>query len=383
MKASAIICEYNPFHNGHKFLIESVESRTDNAVVAIMSGSFTQRGDVAIFDKFSRAATAVRNGADLVIELPTVYSVSSAQNFARAGVRIAAALGCTDELCFGAEDDIELLKKAAEMFYDDSFNERIKRNMDDGDYYPQAVSKAAAELAPELGDVLAKPNNILAVEYIKALRNTDIQPFAARRKGASHDTDEISEGIASASKIRKMILSGEKVDDLIPETDLSHPADINRFESQILYRLRTMNKTELSLLPDVSEGLENRLYDAIRSSKTVDELIYKVKTKRYTHARLRRVIIAAFLNINADMPKVPVPYLRVLAMNNKGAELLGAVKQNGKLPLITNVADGYGRLDGKAREIFDIDLRATDLHSLATDEILPCGEDFTRGIIKI
>ena len=383
MKASAIICEYNPFHNGHKFLIESVKSRTDNAVVAIMSGSFNQRGDVAIFDKFRRAETTVRNGADLVIELPTVYAVSSAQNFASAGVQIAIALGCADELCFGAEDDIELLKKAADIFFDDSFNELVKRNMGGGDYYPQAVSKAASELAPELGDVLTKPNNILAVEYIKALRDTDIQPFAVRRKGAAHDTDEISDDIASASKIREMILSGEDVSKLIPPTDLSHSANMKNFENQILYKLRTMSKAELSKLPDVSEGLENRLYDYIRSAKSVDELISKVKTKRYTHARLRRIIIAAFLNINADMPKLPVPYLRVLAMNNKGAELLGAIKQSGTLPLITNVADGYGRLDGQAKEIFDTDLRATDLHSLATDEIRPCGEDFTRGIIKI
>lgn len=383
MKASAIICEYNPFHNGHKFLIESVKSRTDNAVVAIMSGNFTQRGDVAVFDKFRRAETAVRNGADLVIELPTVYAVSSAQNFACAGVQIAAALGCTDELCFGAEDNIELLKKAAEIFYDDSFNELVKQNMDGGDYYPQAVSKAAAELAPGLDDVLTKPNNILAVEYIKALRNTNIQPFAVRRKGAAHDTDEISDGIASASKIRNMILGGEEVDSLIPQTDLSHPADIKKIENQILYKLRIMSKADLSQLPDVSEGLENRLYDAICSSRSVDELISKVKTKRYTHARLRRIIIAAFLNINADMPKTPVPYLRVLTMNRRGTELLGTIKQRGKLPLITNVADGYGKLEGKAKEIFDTDMRATDLHSLATDEIRPCGEDFTRGIIKI
>ena len=144
-----------------------------------------------------------------------------------------------------------------------------------------------------------------------------------------------------------------------------------------------MSKAELSKLPDVSEGLENRLYDSIRPAKSVDELINQVKTKRYTHARLRRIITAAFLNTNADMPKLPVPYRRVLAMNNKGAELLGAIKKNGTLPLITNVADGYGRLDGQAKEIFDTDLRATDLHSLATDEIRPCGEDFTRGIIKI
>ena len=383
MKASAIICEYNPFHNGHKFLIESVKSRTDNAVVAIMSGCFTQRGDVAIFDKFRRAETAVRNGADLVIELPTVYAVSPAQNFAGAGVQIADALGCTDELCFGAEDDIELLKKAANMFYDDSFNKLVKRNMDGGDYYPQAVSKAAAELVPELGDVLTKPNNILAVEYIKALRNTSIKPFAVQRKGAAHDTDEVSDGIASASKIREMILNGEEVGELAPQTDLSHPADIKNFESQILYKLRTMTKAELSQLSDVSEGLENRLYDAIRSSRSVDELISTVKTKRYTHARLRRIIVTAFLNISAEIQKAPVPYLRVLAFSDKGTELLGTVKQNGKLPLITNVADGYANLNGKAKEIFDVDLRATDLHSLATDEIKPCGEDFTKGIIKI
>ncbi len=383
MKASAIICEYNPFHNGHKFLIENIKNHTDNAIVAIMSGSFTQRGDVAIFDKFRRADTAVRNGADLVIELPTVYAVSSAHNFARAGVEIAAALGCTDKLCFGAEDDIELIKKAAKIFYDDSFNELVEKNMNSGDYYPQAVCKSAETLAPELKGVLTKPNNILAVEYLKALRETDIQPFAVKRRGAAHDGGEVINGFASASKIRELILNGENAGNLIPQTDLSNPADFKRLNGEILYRLRTMSKEELSKLPDVTEGLENRLYDAVRSSGSADELISKVKTKRYTHARLRRIIISAFLNIDADMQKWSVPYIRVLAFSEKGSKLLGTVKRSGKLPLITNVADGYGRLHGKAKEIFDADLRATDLHSLATNEIRPCGEDFTRGIIKI
>lgn len=383
MLTNAVICEYNPFHNGHKYQLDKIKEISANPITAVMSGSFTQRGDIAVADKFTRAETAVKNGADLVIELPTVYACSSAQNFAAAGVSIARSLGCCENLFFSTEEnEPELLIRAAELFEDKKFNSLVKSAMDDGMYYPKAVEYAFRETAPELAEVVTKPNNILALEYLKSLKGTGIEPIIIKREGVSHDSGDIKDGFSSASNIRKLILNGRDYGDLVPENSpkINHPADIKNLEKAILYKLRTMSVDELENLPDVSEGLQNRIYSSIRNYNSLKEIISDIKTKRYTHARLRRIIISALLNITKDDLKEPVPYLRVLAFNERGAELLGEIKKSGTLPIITNVADGYKKLGDKAKRIFDIDLRASDIYSLATDEIKKCGEDFTNPI---
>lgn len=383
MLTNAVICEYNPFHNGHKYQLDKIKEISANPITAVMSGSFTQRGDIAVTDKFTRAETAVKNGADLVIELPTVYACSSAQNFAAEGVSIARSLGCCENLFFSTEEsEPELLIRAAELFEDKKFNSLVKSAMDDGMYYPKAVEYAFRETAPELAEVVTKPNNILALEYLKSLKGTGIEPIIIKREGVSHDSGDIKDGFSSASNIRKLILNGRDYGDLVPENSpkINHPADIKNLEKAILYKLRTMSVDELENLPDVSEGLQNRIYSSIRNYNSLEEIIGNIKTKRYTHARLRRIIISALLNITKDDLKEPVPYLRVLAFNERGAELLGEIKKSGTLPIITNVADGYKKLGDKAKRIFDIDLRASDIYSLATDEIKKCGEDFTNPI---
>lgn len=383
MSVFAVICEYNPFHNGHKYLIEQVKKDGDT-VIAVMSGSFTQRGDVAVSDKFSRAEAAVKNGADMVIELPAVFACANAETFAKGGVDIIHSLGIVDKLCFGAENaDVNLLKMAGEAFEDKEFKAELKRLMDSGEYYPRAVEKAYATVySPALADVAKKPNNILAVEYIKALNNTGIEPVAVKRIGAAHDSTEVDGNITSASNIRDMIKAGENYSPFVPDYSIDNPADIERLERVILYKLRTMSKEEIKKLPDISEGLENRIYDAARCSKSLDEFFDTVKTKRYTMARIRRIAISALLNIQADYSKSGAQYIRVLAFNNKGAELMSKIKSRGSLPLITNVADGYDRLDEKAKQIFDIDVLATDIYNMALREIKPCGEDFTKGVVK-
>lgn len=383
MLTNAVICEYNPFHNGHKYQLDKIKEISANPITAVMSGSFTQRGDIAVADKFTRAETAVKNGADLVIELPTVYACSSARNFAAAGVSIARSLGCCENLFFSTEEsEPGLLIKSAELFEDKKFNSLVKSAMDDGMYYPKAVEYAFRETAPELAEVVTKPNNILALEYLKSLKGTGIEPIIIKREGVSHDSGGIKDGFSSASNIRKLILNGRDYGDLVPENSpkINHPADIKNLEKAILYKLRTMSVDELENLPDVSEGLQNRIYSSIRNYNSLEEIIGNIKTKRYTHARLRRIIISALLNITKDDLKEPVPYLRVLAFNERGAELLREIKKSGTLPIITNVADGYKKLGDKAKRIFDIDLRASDIYSLATDEIKKCGEDFTNPI---
>lgn len=387
MRVNAIICEYNPFHNGHRFQIEKIREKSNNPIVAIMSGNFTQRGDVAIADKFTRAETAVKNGVDLVLELPTVFACSSAKNFSRAGVNIANALGCTENLCFSVEDDdFNSLKEISDAFEDKAFNAELNRLMKEGSYYPQAVELTLNKLySDRLGEIIKKPNNILAVEYINALKNTDIKPLVIKRAGAGHDSAETYKSFSSASNIRKMILRGKDFSDFIPYNSpaFSNPADIKKLEKIIIYKLRAMDKEEIKNLPDVSEGLHNRIYNSARSYNSLDEILANIKTKRYTLARIRRIIISALLNITKDELKREVSYLRVLAFNEKGAEILSGIKKNGKLPLITNVADGYKNLDAETKKTFDIDLLASDIYSLATDRIKECGEDFIRPITMI
>ena len=384
MKASGIICEYNPFHKGHKHQIDVIKSKSENPIVAIMSGNFTQRGDIAVIDKFKRTEIALDNGVDLVIELPAVYAVSSAENFAKAGVKIAQALGVTENLCFSAEEkNTDLLFDIANAFDREDFNNKVKEFMDKGDYYPIAVQKAVeVTVSKDAADTVTKANNILSVEYLKALKNTDIKPMIIERIGVGHDCGECSGDITSASNIRKMIneKSGE-IFEYMPTCNrelFENPANLDNLEKIILYKLRTMSREDIEKLPDVNEGLENRIYASVKNSTTLQELINNIKTKRYTMARIRRIIICALLGITKDMQSIDVPYIRVLGFDKKGGELLKQVK----LPLITNVSDGYKNLDENAKKIFDVDLLASDLYSLGTGSILPCSKDFTTGIIK-
>lgn len=384
MSVFAVICEYNPFHNGHKYLIENVKKDGD-ALVAVMSGSFTQRGDIAITDKFLRAETAVKNGADLVIELPTVYACSNAEIFAKGGVEIIKSLGVVDKLCFGAEDaDVNLLRLAGDAFFDEEFKAELKKLMNSGEYYPRAVRKALEKVfSPALAEVVEKPNNILAIEYIKAIKGTTIEPVAVRRFGSVHDSDDCSGNIASASIIRELVLNGGNYKQFVPDYTIDNPADIKRLERAILYKLRSMSRDEIKSLPDVGEGLENRIYEAVKQSRSIDELLENIKTKRYTMARLRRIIIAALLGITADIQKSDVPYIRVLAFNDKGRELMSKINTKRALPLITNVADGYNNLSDSAKRIFDIDILASDVLNLTTESVGVCSTDFTRGVIKL
>ena len=381
MSVFGVICEYNPFHNGHKYLLEQIKS-DNNSVIAVMSGSFTQRGDVAIADKFSRAETAVKYGADLVLELPTVYACAPAETFARGAVQVLRGTGVLDSLCFGSEtDDTELLKAAADIFEDERFKTELKANMESGDYYPKAVEKAAETIhSQKLAKLLSTPNNILAVEYLRALRGTDIGFKAVKRVGTNHDSNEVSGEYTSASNIRSIIKQGGSFSSFTPDYEITNPADFKNLERTVLYRMRTMNKDEIAALPDVKEGLENRIYDAVQTSGSLDELLDSVKTKRYTMSRLRRILVYALLGITADLPQTDAPYIRVLAFNKKGAELMSHIKKRSSRPLITNVSDGYNSLDDNAKRIFDIDIRATDIFNLATEKVGECKSDFTRKL---
>lgn len=372
---NAIICEYNPFHNGHKYHLQAVKAQNNRPTAVIMSGSFTQRGEAAIADKFTRARLAVENGADLVIELPAVYALGSAQTFARGGVGIAEGMGCVEYLCFSAEcGELEPLKKAALAFDDEGFNNSLKEYMDKGSSYPLAVESAMREtVSDEAARIVSEPNNTLAVEYIRAAESLDF--IVTKRKGARHDGVGGVENIRSASELRGLLREGKGISAFSPAA-FDEITDEKLLGRIILYKLRTMSAEDIKNLPDVSEGLENRIVDAVKNAASVEELLEKVKTKRYTMARLRRILCCALLGITREMGKTPPPYIRALAFNKKGTQIMREIKECGRLPLITNVADGYKNLSDSARRIFDIDILATDIHALAYKKIKPCAEDF-------
>lgn len=381
MKTAAIICEFNPFHNGHKYLIDTVKSNYADLVIAIMSGNFVQRGDIAIADKYERAKAALLNGCDLVVELPTVYAVSHAELFAKGGVEIAKALSA-DMLCFGAENaNIEMLKEIADAFNCDSFIQEIKQQMENGDPYAKAVSIAIEKtLSADHSALLRGSNNTLAIEYIKAIKNSNICPVAIKRIDVDHDSDSHSSTIASASFIRKCVLENS---DYSSYTDMiiDNPASIKNIESAIMYRLKTMSIDEIMNLPNSGEGLYNRVFEYAKQNNYIEELLNELKTHRYTYSRLRRLIICALLGINQDSVKKASEgpqYLRVLAMNENGAKLL----KNSKLPIIAKVRQDYEKLSDTAKAMFDIDVRAGYVYSISRKDNADTTNDFNSQIIK-
>ena len=343
---TGIICEFNPFHSGHKYLIDTLRQNSDG-IVCVMSGNLVQRGEFAVYDKFTRAKTALENGADLIIELPCAYSVLSAGGFAKYAVQILEASGVIDEIAFGAEcDNINKLKETADKIQE--CNSLIKEKLAAGLSYP-AARKAAVN-----SDILDTPNNILAVEYI---RQTKLPCRAVKRIGKGHDTDDAE---YSASAIRNGL-------------SLENICSLKNCERAVLAKLRTMRCEDFLKFDDVSEGLENRIVDAVRTSVSLEEIYDKIKTKRYTHSRIRRIILRAYLDITKDFTS-NVPYIRILGFNRKGQDIAALMKKHANLPIICRYAD-VKELSEKGRRLFDLECKCTDLYNLGYKKPLPCGTE--------
>lgn len=396
MKTTGIIAEYNPFHNGHKALVNACRANGATHIVAAMSGNFVQRGSVAIMDKRARTAAALRGGVDLVLELPVPFAVATAEVFARGGVSVLDGLGLVDALGFGAECyDRELLQRAADAVTDPAVDEQIKSELAGGISYPTARANAVhAVFGEEVAEVLDGPNNILAIEYLKELKRIGsgiaVEPYP--RMGNPHDAMTPTDEFASASMLRILLERGEKrAFDYMPETtELEYrrmvavgraPVRVEESERAILSRLRMLTPEDIRKAPDVSEGLENRIYNAIQSATSLEELYDIVKTKRYTHSRIRRIVTALYLGILPE-DRAQVPYLRVLGFNDRGLEVLKAAKETATLPIITKPA-AIEELDENARHLFELECRATNLYNLATPRILPCGTEFSDEIVML
>lgn len=317
-----------------------------------MSGSFVQRGEFAVYDKFSRARTAVENGADLVIELPCVCSLLSAEGFANAGVKLLESTGVVNQIAFGAEcDDIGELKRIAETIK--KCDREIKEELKKGVSYPVARKNAVKS------NLLDTPNNILAIEYLKS---ASVPCKAIKRIGKGHDSDDCS---YSASEIRKHL-------------DKNEICSLERCELAVLAKLRTMTAEDFLMIDDVSEGLENRICSAVKSASTLEELYSTIKTKRYTHSRIRRIILRAYLGITSDYPKT-APYIRILSFNEKGRKILTEMKKTASLPIISRYRD-INRLDEAGKRLFELECRCTDLYNLGYAVPRPCGTEQKRTV---
>ncbi len=389
-----IVAEFNPFHNGHRYIVDALKNGGENTVTAVMSESFVQRSECACASPYIRTQMALENGVDLVLSLPVVYATASAERFANAGVSVLSSLGVIDALGFGSEcGDKALITTCAKALLDDNLNLLIQKHLQEGVSYPEARYKALEELyGNTVAQIVSAPNDILGVEYTKAILKSetgmDIKPV--KRIGVAHDSKEFTESICSASAVREMLLNNENVKNFLsPETysilegamhEGKAPADFGKLESAILYKLRTMSVEDFSKLCDVSEGLEYRLYTAVRSSSTLNEVLEKVKTKRYTLSRIRRIILCAFLGISKQQVEEPVPYIRVLGFNENGARLLKEAKVNATLPIVTKPSQ-IQKIGQSAQKLFDLECTARDLFSLALPQPDVCGKEMTDKII--
>lgn len=347
-----IICEFNPFHSGHKYLINSVKGENDT-VICCMSGNFVQRGEFAVLDKFQRTETALQNGADLVIELPAEQATLSAEGFAQSAVDLLESLGVTDTLAFGAENhNLDALKAVADTLKNKEIQKEIAAEMKKGISYPAARKNVIKS------ELLELPNNILAIEYLKA---ASLPCIAVKRIGKGHDTDDEK---YSASAIR----STYSLDDI---------CSLYNCEKAVLFKLRNMSRNELMKIDDVSEGLENRIYSAARQAESLDELYAMIKSKRYTLSRIKRIILRAYLGIEGCEKKAR--YIRILGFNDKGRKLLPSIKKHASKPIITKLSD----CDEETLFYFEKECRYTDIYNLGYKKALPCGTEQRSQIVII
>lgn len=387
---AGIVCEYNPFHKGHLYHIEKTRMAGADYIVCVMSGNFVQRGECAFADKWLRAKAAVLGGADAVIDLPTPWSCASAETFARGSVGLLMNFGI-DMLSFGCEGDSkDLLIKCAGATGSSDVSALIKEKTAKGVSYPTAVQRAVKEIfGSECAQALSEPNNTLAVEYIKQLmkygRESDILPV--KREGAAHDSSEAQGNIASASMIRSKglaegaafmpsniaeLFGGKEEKGLLPMSPAYN-------ERSILSCLRGMKKEEYSLYVSDETGLAARIYEAAQTADSLQDLYEKAKSRNYTMSRIRREVMSLYLGVNKQWCEGIPPYMKILAVSERGLSLLAKAKENSSVPIITKHSEAE-RLMGKAREIYEAECRNTDLFMLMGKKIRECALEKTHSL---
>ena len=409
-KVLGIVAEYNPFHNGHLYHInESKKAVNADYTLAIMSGNFVQRGDTSLIDKWSKAQMAILNGVDLVIELPLLYSISSAENFAEGSIKILNSLNIVDYLSFGSElCDVNILNDFANVLYHEpkEYVSILNHELSKGFSFPKARENALLMYLNDIrkyANILSSPNNILAIEYLKALKKykSSIIPISINRAKVDYNSTEIINGFASATAIRKIALTNDvwSLRHAMPKSSFDVMYDslrsghavpsLAKLEREIIYILRKMSVEEIADLPDVTEGLEYSIKNAANSCNTIYELVSIVKSKRYTTTRLQRILLYALLGITKkDMQnsrKINMPYIRVLGFNEKGKQLLSGISHaNPKLDIITSVKNYLDTSSNKPlKNMLKKDIFATDIYTIGYDYDSISNLDFTHKIVSL
>ncbi len=389
MRICGIICEYNPFHNGHLYHIEETKKRGAEAIICVMSGNFVQRADFAVMRKHARAECAIRAGADVVLELPVPWSIASAECFAFGAVSLLDALGVVTDISFGCEaDSQDGLLRITELLLREDFGEAVLEEYSKGISFAKARELAVAKFDKKLSGLLSTPNNILAIEYLKALSklSSDISPICITRSGSCHDDTKISDGFASASAVRGLIAKNADISQLIPacsdeilkrEIKLGHaPVFSSVADTAMLSSLKKLSADDFLSYGDVSEGLQFRLENAISKSTTLSEAIALAKTKRYAHSRIRRIYLNAFLGIKNSFSSGSVPYARLLALNETGKGIMRMAKKASKIPIITRPSS-VKYLDCTCNELLSLERKCDDIYSLFMNNPIEQGSTYT------
>ena len=403
-KVVGIIAEYNPFHNGHSYHIQNTKALTGaDFVVAVMTGNFTQRGNTSVVDKWEKTKMALNGGADLVIELPTIYSISSAENFANGAVKILKTLGIVDSISFGMEaDDISTLNNIANVLYVEppEYKAILEHELSKGNSFPKARENALMMYLNDIkryANVLKGSNNILAIEYLKALKKqkSNLVPIGVKREKVYYNSTKIIDEYASATGIRNLLLHNqlEEVRKVVPAKTYSlllnnirqgtYVLDITAYNNEIIYKLRSMTVKEIANLPDVNEGLEYLIKDASNKTNNLIELINKIKSKRYTQTRVQRILLYALLGItkkDMEISKKMTPYIRVLGCSENGKMLLSQI--NSKAKVITSFKKfEKTNKNRKIKRMLELDKKATDIYTLGYKKESKAGLDYTKGLI--
>lgn len=404
-----IIAEYNPFHNGHLYhLQKSIEETKCDYVVAIISGNFVQRGNSSVINKWKKAEMALKSGVNLVIELPSIYSISSAENFAFGAIKILNELKIVKYVSFGTEtSDMAALNNIANLLLQEpkEYQSFLQEELKKGVSFPKARETSVLKVLNDnrrYGNIMSSPNNILAIEYLKSIKRLKsfMKPHLVKRERVFYNDDAVVDDFASATAIRKLLARNQTEDlsKVLPKSSYeilmeelekqNVVLDISQYEKEMIYNLRNMSLKQIQNIPDVSEGLENAIKNAVGSCNDLTELLNMIKSKRYTGTRLQRILICSLLGItkkDMESSKKIRPYVRVLGMDEKGKGLLSKItKANPKLDIITSVKKFTDNKHNKfIKEMLDIDIKATDMYTLAYGKNSFAGLDYTNKIVIV
>lgn len=417
-KVVGIVAEYNPLHNGHAYHIKMSKELTGaKYAIAVIGGNFTQRGEASVISKWEKTKMALYAGADLVIELPCIYSISSAENFADGAIKLLDSLGIVDYLSFGMENDnLEELDYIANILFeeDEEYKKLLKSELNSGISYPKARQNAIENYVKnkdnqdnyDIASILSSPNNILGIEYLKALKrhSSKIKPIGIKREKVSYNSSDVIDNFASGTGIRNLIKEGklENVSKVMPEESCkilfdninngTYINDFEQFSKVIIYKLRNMSAKEIANLPEVSEGLENLIKEASNNTNKLSELIDSIKSKRYTQTRIQRILLYVLLGISkqdAQMSRNIVPYIRVLGYTKNGRDLLHKLDAK---DLVISVKKYEESLLKRQKELIniqnlkrmlDIDKIASDIYTIGYKDNSKSSLDYTQGIISI